>query len=102
MLRPRDRLTRPTRQRLDAAVRDGAQETRVDRSELGLSEPSAHWRWLCVLELLGTRRSAVGCSPDDSNDGVNLAARETLARVDEMGWTHRGGPLISTQEVRTP
>jgi len=102
MLRPRDRLTQPTRQRLDAAVRDGAQETWVDRSELGLSEPSARWLWLFVLELLGTRRSAVGCSPDDSEDGVELAAREALARLDEMGWTHRGGPLISTREVRTP
>jgi hypothetical protein len=101
MLRPRDRLNRPTRQRLDAGVRDGAQETWVDRSELGLSEPSARWRWLCVLELLGTRRSAVGCSPDDSGDGVELAAREVSARLDEMGWTHRGGPLISTREVRT-
>jgi hypothetical protein len=102
MLRPRDRLTRPTRQRLDAAVRDGAQETWVDRSELGLSEPSARWRWLCVLELLGTRRSAVGCSPDDSEDGVELAAREALARLDETGWPHRRDPLISTREVRTP
>jgi hypothetical protein len=102
MLRPRDRLTRPTRQRLDAAVRDGAQEPWVDRSELGLSELSARWRWLWVLELLGTRRSAVGCSPDDSEDGVELAAREALACLDEMGWTHRGGPLISTGEVRTP
>jgi hypothetical protein len=102
MLRPRDRLTQPTRQRLDAAVRDGAQETWVDRSELGLSEPSARWRWLCVLELLGKRRSAVGCSPDDSDYGVELAAREALARLDEMGWTHRGGLLISTRELRTP
>jgi hypothetical protein len=29
-------------------------------------------------------RSAVGCSPDDSDDGVELAAREALTRLDDL------------------
>jgi hypothetical protein len=101
MLRPSDRLTEPTRQGLDAAVRAGARETWVDRSELGLSEPSALWRWLCVLELLGTRRSALGWSGVDSEDGAELAAREALARLDEMDRAHRsaGGAGHSTSHV---
>jgi hypothetical protein len=89
MLRPSDRLSEPTRHGLDAAVRGGAQETWVDRSELGLSEPSAVWRWLCVLELTAPGASAVGCSDDDSEHGVELAAREALARFDQIVRGHR-------------
>jgi len=89
MLRPSSRLSEPTRQGLDAAVRDGAHETWVDRSELGLGEPSALWRWLCVLELTAPHASAVGCSADASEDGPELAALEALARFDEMARAHR-------------
>jgi hypothetical protein len=89
MLRPISRLTESTREGLDAAVRRGAHETWVDRSELGLAEPSALWRWLCVLELTAPRASAVGCSADDSENGPELAAREALARLDEFARAHR-------------
>jgi hypothetical protein len=89
MLRPVNRLSEPTRQGLDAAVRSGAQETWVDRSELGLGEPSALWRWLCVLELTAPRASAVGCSADDSENGPELAALEALASLDEFARAHR-------------
>ena len=89
MLRPNHRLSEPTRQRLDAAVAAGARETWVERSDLGLVDPSAIWRWLCVLEFLGPRRSAVGCSGDDSENGPELAAREALAHFDEIVRAHR-------------
>jgi hypothetical protein len=89
MLRPSNRLTPVTRQGLDAAVRGGAQEAWVDRSELRPPEPSALWRWLCVLELTAPRASAVGCSQDDSENGPELAAREALARLDEMARAQR-------------
>jgi hypothetical protein len=106
MLRPHHRLSEPTRQRLDAAVRAGARETWVDRSDLGLVEPSAMWRWLCVLEFLGPRGSAVGCSGDDSESGPELAAREALARFDEIVRAHpradRGGHSSPPSFVRAP
>jgi hypothetical protein len=89
MLRPSSRLSEPTRQGLDAAVRDGAHETWVDRSELGLGEPSALWRWICVLEFTAPRASAVGCSADVSEDGPEFAALEALARFDEIARAHR-------------
>jgi hypothetical protein len=101
MLRPVNRLTEPTREGLDAAVRGGAQETWVDRSELGLSEPSALWRWLCVLELTALRASAIGCSQDDSENGPERAAREALACLDEMARAPRStnSPAHSTDGI---
>src|SRR5271169_4227000 len=101
MLRPSSRLTPVTRQGLDAAVRRGAQETWVDRSELRLTEPSALWRWLCVLELTAPRASAVGCSQDDSENGPERAAREALARLDEMARAPRSmnSPAHSTDGI---
>jgi len=106
MVRPNHRLSEPTQRRLDAAVRAGARETWVDRSDLGLVEPSAIWRSLCVLEFLGSRRSAIGCSGDDSENGPELAAREALAHFDEIVRAHprtdRGGHSSPPSFVRAP
>ena len=80
MLRPAERLSATTCQRLDAAAALGARETWIDREELGLAEPSPLGRWVCVLEFPGFPLQAVGSSGD--GPGVERAALEALERLD--------------------
>jgi hypothetical protein len=89
MLRPTSELSRGTAERLDAAVALGADETWIDRAELGLPEPSPHGRWMCVLEAPGTRLPAIGCSGPDPEHGVESAAVQALGRFAGFGGPHR-------------